>query len=111
MALRFKDPTIKKMIALCSTQPNFSKRVAYLLADQMDKDPDKRVEYMRRALREKFLNNRGLATKLKNTGSKDIIEFTYWGDTFFGIAHDTMTGSNVLGKLLVETRELIKKQV
>jgi predicted NAD-dependent protein-ADP-ribosyltransferase YbiA (DUF1768 family) len=78
MAQRFEDPTIRKMIALCSTQSDFSKKVAYLLADQMDKDPEKRVEYMRRALREKFLNNPGLAKKLKKTGDRDIIEFTYW---------------------------------
>ena len=111
MALRFKDPTIRKMIALCSTEKHFSKQAAYILKDQMEQDAEKRVDYMRKALREKFLNNPHLAQKLKKTWTRDIIEFTYWWDTFFGIAHDTMTGSNILGKLLVETRELISKQV
>lgn len=67
MALRFKDPTIRKMIALCSTEKHFSKQAAYILKDQMEQDAEKRVDYMRKALREKFLNNLHLAQKLKKT--------------------------------------------
>lgn len=111
MAQRFSDKTIRKMIALCSTEKHFSKKAAYILQEQMDTDPEKRVQYMRNALREKFLNNPGLAQKLKKTWTRDIIEFTYWWDVFFGISHNTMEGANILGKLLVETRELISKQV
>lgn len=109
MAQRFSDPTVRKMIALCSTQKHFSKKAAYLLQDQMETDPEKRVVYMRNALREKFLNNPSLKRTLLRTGERDIIELTYWNDRFFGISHEDLTGSNVLGKLLVETRTLIAK--
>lgn len=57
MAQRFSDPVIRKMIALCSTQRNFSKKVAYLLEDQMEKDPESRVQYMGNALRERYLSD------------------------------------------------------
>ena len=67
MAQRFFNPTIRKMIALCSTQKDFSKKVAYLLQDQMEKDPEKRILYMRRALREKYLNNPTLKKILLKT--------------------------------------------
>ncbi len=109
MAQRFADPVIRKMIALCSTQNNFSKKVAYLLKDQMEIDMEKRMQYMRRALREKFLNNPALKRTLLKTGDRDIIELTYWDDSIFGISHETLTGSNILGKLLVETRILVAK--
>jgi len=104
MAQRFSDETVKKMIALCSIQANFSKKAAYLLKDQMDTDPTKRIEYMRQTLWKKFSTNPPLATILSATGDRDIIELTYWGDQFFGISHETLSGANILGKLLVETR-------
>lgn len=109
MAQRFEDPTVRKMIALCSTQENFSKQAAYLLQDDLEKDPEKRVEYMRSALRGKFLNNKWLRGKLVKTTERRIIELTYWNDTFFGVSHKTLSGSNVLWKLLEEIRELVKK--
>ncbi len=111
MAQRFSDPTIKKMIALCSTKRNFSKQVAYLLKDQMEEDLDKRIEYMRNAIREKFFTNPSLRKLLIKTKWRDIIELTYWNDTTFWITHDTLEWSNILGKLLVETRELCMKSV
>lgn len=91
MAQRFEDPTIKQMIALCSTQKNFSKKAAYLLQDQMDTDPEKRIEHMRTALREKFLQNPSLARTLKKTGNMTIIELTFWDDRFFGISHTDLS--------------------
>lgn len=34
-----------------------------------------------------------------------IIEYTYRNDTFFWINQDTLKGSNILGKLLMEYRD------
>lgn len=96
MAQRFTDPTVRKMIALCSTKKHFSKEAAYLLKDQMEQDPEERVEFMRKALREKFLRNPSLARPLVKTGDREIVELTYWNDRFFGVAHTDCTGFNIL---------------
>jgi predicted NAD-dependent protein-ADP-ribosyltransferase YbiA (DUF1768 family) len=109
MAQRFSDPTIRKMIALCSTQRHFSKKAAYLLQDQMETDPEKRIEYMRKALREKYLNNPSLKRVLLKTKGRIIIELTYWNDRFFGVSHEDFTGSDILGKLSEEVRDLVEK--
>lgn len=60
---------------------------------------------MREAITHKFNNNPVLREKLFATHPLQIIEYTYRKDTFFGIDQDTMTGQNVLGKLLMEYRE------
>jgi predicted NAD-dependent protein-ADP-ribosyltransferase YbiA (DUF1768 family) len=109
MAQRFENPTIKQMVALCSTQKHFSKKAAYLLQDQMEADPEKRIVYMRNALREKFLRNPSLAKVLNRTGDRLIIELTYWNDRFFGVSHTDLSWFNALWKLLMETRDLTSK--
>jgi len=58
---------------------------------------------MREALMAKFTQHADLHQMLLETGSAEIIEHTtndsYWGDGGDG------SGKNMLGKLLVETRE------
>ncbi len=62
---------------------------------------------MLESLKAKFLQHPKLRFELLNTGNSIIIEHTsndsYWGDGGDG------TGKNRLGKLLMETRENIKK--
>ena len=49
----------------------------------LEQDDEKRIDYMRNAIREKFDNNPKLKEELKRTGNKTIIEYTYRRDTRF----------------------------
>lgn len=111
MAQRFSNPDIKWFIAFCSQWKGLSKKAAYEFKNEITNHPEDRIEAMRLALREKFMRNLELQRVLLATGRRDIIELTFWGDDFFGIKHDTMIGANILGKLLVETRERILQQL
>jgi len=61
---------------------------------------------MREALYAKFTQHSDLTEKLLSTGNLKLIEHTkndrYWGDAGDG------TGVNMLGQLLMETRERIR---
>jgi len=61
---------------------------------------------MREALYAKFTQHSDLTEKLLSTGNLKLIEHTkndmYWGDAGDG------TGVNILGQLLMETRERIR---
>jgi predicted NAD-dependent protein-ADP-ribosyltransferase YbiA (DUF1768 family) len=77
----------------------------------MNDDPSDRIEFMRNAIREKFNGGKWRNEMLLETAGREIIEFTYWGDTFFGISHETRTGRNILGKLLMEYRDDLLAQI
>ena len=103
MAKRTNDLERKKAIAFMS--------IWYWLATKarkmypLEQDRVKRVAYMREAIRKKFDNNPHLKQKLMDTWEREIIEYTYWNDTFFWINQDTLRGMNVLGRLLMEYRD------
>ncbi|AHX01037.1 hypothetical protein HL13_gp77 [Dinoroseobacter phage DFL12phi1] len=70
-----------------------------------------KLEIMELVLRAKFMTHPDLAQKLKDTGSRDIIEFNTWGDTYWGQIKDSkgkLVGDNILGKLLMNIRSDIK---
>lgn len=105
MAQRIQDPEIKKFIAFCSIGRGLSKKAAYKYKHLLDDNPHNRIDYMQNAIAEKFNNNLDLKENLIQTYPREIIEYTYRGDTFFGISHITQTWSNILGKLLMEYRD------
>jgi len=57
----------------------------------------------------KFLQNPGQAKMLTETGNAELVEGNTWGDTHFGVCSKTGVGENVLGKILMDVREDIKK--
>ena len=62
---------------------------------------------MRKAVLQKFLENRILTDKLLGTGNKYIVEKTK-NDYYWGIGEDG-SGKNMLGKILMEIREKLRK--
>lgn len=62
---------------------------------------------MRRAVFEKFKNNIEAKKTLLSTGNEEIIEKTT-SDFYWGCGEDG-TGINMLGKILMETREILRK--
>ncbi len=103
MAKRTNNSEIKKMIAFLSTWYWLSRkaRKKYVL----EQDLEKRVLFMEEAIMKKFDTNQDLQKLLLNTWKRTIIEYTYRGDTFFGIDQNTLKGMNVLWKLLMEYRD------
>jgi len=104
-AQRFSNLQVKELISFCSLWHWLSKKAAYLHEDEMDKNDENRIMYMREAIKQKFNNNPELRQKLIETWTREIIEFTYWWDVFFWIYSKTLEGRNILGKLLMEYRD------
>ncbi len=104
MALRTNDLEIKSKIALMSKNGGMSSRNARNLY-KLEQDESNRVEYMRKAVYAKFDNNTDIKEKLLKI-SGEIMEKNYWNDTLFGVNDKTLKGANILGKLLMEYRDL-----
>ena len=69
---------------------------------------DVKLDVMREILVSKF-GDAKLGKKLLDTGSEEIIEGNWWGDRFWGVCEDV--GQNHLGKILMELREELRKEV
>lgn len=67
-----------------------------------------RIGIMKNILRIKF-SQRGFRDSLLRTGEEELIEGNTWGDKFWGVCNGE--GSNHLGKLLMEIREEIRKEI
>lgn len=103
MAQRVNDLWAKKIIAFLSTWFLLAMKARQLY--DLEQGEEKRIEYMRNAIREKFDNNPELKAELMATWDKEIIEYTYWWDTRFWIDQNTLRWKNILWKLLMEYRD------
>ena len=103
MAQRIEDLFAKKVIAVLSKRFWLAREARYLY--DLEQSEEKKVEYMRNAIREKFDNNPELKKELLSTGNKTIVEYTFRWDTFFWIDQETLKWKNVLWKLLMEYRD------
>ena len=103
MAQRVDDLWAKKIIAFLSNWFWLAMKARKLY--DLEQNEEKRVEFMRNAIKEKFDNNLELKAELLATGDKEIIEYTYWWDTRFWIDQNTLKWKNILWKLLMEYRD------
>jgi ribA/ribD-fused uncharacterized protein len=88
-----------------ATNPYDAKKIG--LSGKWTSDEAK-IQRMREALKMKFTQNPELKKKLVDTGNKILQELNYWNDTFWGICNGK--GDNMLGVLLMELREELKKE-
>lgn len=65
-----------------------------------------RVQVMRDIVSIKFNSHDYLRNALLATGSEELVEGNYWGDTFWGQC-PVGTGNNNLGKILMEIRSVL----
>ena len=65
-----------------------------------------KIPVMRDLLALKFFFDTKLSIKLLATGGATLVEGNHWGDTFWGVCDGQ--GSNHLGKLLMERREILR---
>ena len=103
MAQRVNDLWAKKIIAFLSTGFWLAMKARKLY--NLEQDEEKRIGFMRNAIREKFDNNPELKLELLATWDKEIIEYTYCWDVRFWIDQDTLKWKNILWKLLMEYRD------
>lgn len=63
----------------------------------------------------KFKQNHKLQDRLLNTGSAELVEGNYWHDNFWGDCFckkcSNQKGKNMLGFILMEVREMIRKEL
>jgi hypothetical protein len=101
-----RDRTVADWI-VAAPKPHLCAMAAHglLVYDIVEDWNIKKVDRMRRVLLEKFTQHQILAGYLLSTGSKILIEESKT-DAFWGIGKKG-NGQNMLGKLLMETREQI----
>jgi ribA/ribD-fused uncharacterized protein len=58
----------------------------------------------------KFAGNPVIRQRLVSTGSIDLVEGNYWGDTYWGRDNKTGAGANHLGRILMEVRSLFQER-
>ncbi|MEI6684466.1 MAG: NADAR family protein [Bacteroidota bacterium] len=117
-ALRFADPEIREVIRR-KVSPlvakNICKRKEYLANRVVEPMSDQDVENMRLCLRLKFGQHPDLCEKLLKTSDHIIFEdvsarnraqHKFWGAVKI---NDQLDGQNMLGKLLMELREDLRK--
>jgi len=70
-----------------------------------------RVPVMYELVHIKFSSNLELRQKLLDTGDMILEEGNRWHDLFWGIDLDTGKGQNLLGKLIMQVRDELRKEV
>jgi len=92
--------------------PGTAKRLGQMITLRNNWD-EIRIRVMKGLLRKKF-EHPGLRKKLLATDDAYLIEVNTWGDTFWGMVkrkgrEGGMVGENMLGILLMEVRDIIRK--
>ncbi|MGE0010364.1 MAG: NADAR family protein [Candidatus Babeliales bacterium] len=67
------------------------------------------LDTMRKAVREKFTQHKGLANLLLSTGTKTLVEAAGGNDDFYGAGAD-YNGKNWLGRILMEVRDELRQK-
>jgi len=106
-AMKFKDQKLRETIRRARS-PFEAARLGRNRRSKIRRDWESvKVGIMREAIEAKFLQNMELKEMLLGTGDAKLIEHTendsYWGDGGNG------TGNNMLGKLLMELRDSLRK--
>lgn len=102
-------PEVAALIKNAATAGD-TKRIARKYKAQIRADwTQVNIGIMRAILRSKFERNPGLARKLVETGTAELIESNSWGDCFWGVCRGV--GTNHLGKLLMELRDDLRAKM
>jgi ribA/ribD-fused uncharacterized protein len=104
-AAKAVDPVSRKMIREAA-RPGDAKKLGKCVQLPPDWDT-KKVDLMRRFVREKFKNPL-LRAMLVATEDATLIEGNTWNDTFWGVCRGR--GQNWLGKILMEVREECRQE-
>lgn len=108
-----KSPSeeIREMFSTKIETPGKAKKASLALECPPGWHDSRKFEVMEQVLREKFLKNDDLKTKLLDTHPQDLIEGNTWHDNCWGSCVCTKcgnSGQNNLGKILMKIREDVK---
>lgn len=107
-SVKFLDADYQETIRSAPT-PAKAKSLGTSRAYKIHLDWDtKRIDVMRRCVWEKFTQHKELTELLLSTGDSILIEDSP-KDVFWGVG-ENRTGKNMLGKILMETREKLRKE-
>lgn len=112
--LYFKHPDIQKKIKNCNgVCGNFNAKKIGDSHSELIKDikDHQKVNLIKKVIRLKYQQNQHCKDYLLNTGNKELVEFAYWGDSFWGctLKDNKFIGENNTGKILMEIREELRK--
>lgn len=107
-AAKARHEADRKAIASC-VSPGEAKRLGRKVPCRANWDRIK-VDVMSKVLKSKFERDPELTKRLLATGDRELIEWNYWGDTFWGRCTKTKVGENHLGLLLMELRRTLQEQ-
>lgn len=102
-----EDLRAREIFQKCS--PSTAKKLGRNLNLRKDWDSIK-TEIMFKGLLQKFKPGTKQAAALLSTGKAEIVEWNNWGDQYWGKTLDGV-GSNVLGSLLMQIRDILNKPV
>lgn len=105
-AMKAKDKSVREHISLAPT-PALAKREGGLVEMRQDWSQI-RNDVMLAGLRLKF-QYKHLRDALLATGSQELIEGNWWGDSYWGVDLKTGVGDNILGTLLQQVRDELQK--
>jgi len=108
-AAKSTDRPIRKQFVDDIMSPGQAKRKGNFIKLREDWE-QKKVSIMEELVKDKFTRNEDLKIKLLNTGTAELQEGNYWGDTFWGIDLTTGKGENHLGKILMKVRENLSEK-
>lgn len=99
----------ERLAIAAATSPGVAKKMGKLVVmRRVSWDPDVKIDIMRNILRLKF-STPFMAGKLLATGDAPLVEGNTWGDRFWGVCRGQ--GENHLGRLLMEIREEIRREL
>lgn len=107
-SLKSKDKEWKKFCVENTAQEVKKEGRKLLVRDNWD---DIKLKVMKFCLDQKF-RQEPFRTKLIETGDQNIVEGTYWKDTYWGVdlKQDPNIGENHLGRIIMKIREEIKNE-
>lgn len=104
------DDPVERMRILEQTTPGRAKKIAAEATMRATWD-DIKIKVMTEIIAAKFHpdNHPDLVTKLLDTGAAELVEGNHWGDRFWGVDNNDLTGENHLGRLLMARREQLRQ--
>ena len=64
--------------------------------------------YMLAVVFDKFWRNKDLRNRLIATSHRYLEETNHWGDRYYGVDYETREGKNVLGRILMDVRAILR---
>lgn len=69
-----------------------------------------KIDLMKEIITQKFIQNPDLKKRLLDTGNMVLIYGNYWNETFWGFDLQKKSGKNIVGRLLMEVRNELRRQ-